>query len=159
MEGDADTRLRVCMVDHNVFSVRLADRLKNTYPQINQPEWARFVKTCPARIEVPKNPEWWYVRAASIMRKLALNGGMTIRDFEVAYGGKRSSGRRPEKFVPAAGGHLRRILKQLESAGLVESQKGSGRTLTAQGVALIRKVADELVAEQLKRNPALTIYV
>lgn len=159
MSEVSSTRLRVRAVSHSQFISALAAKLRSSYPQLTPPSWAKFVKTCPARLGPPTDPDWWYTRSASIMRKLALKGSMGLRDFEVNYGGKASTGRKPEKFVPAAGGHVRRILKSLELAGLVERDAKKMRVLSMQGYVLTRKVADELLSSAVSKEPLLSLYV
>ena len=34
------------------------------------PDWALYVKTGAGKERVPDNQEWWFVRAASILRKV-----------------------------------------------------------------------------------------
>ena len=37
------------------------------------PDWAMFVKTGSAKDRVPSQDNWWYLRAASIMRRMYVN--------------------------------------------------------------------------------------
>jgi len=47
---------------------RLAMRLKN-FEQVKPPEWAAYVKTGVFKEKPPTDPDWWYVRAASLLRQ------------------------------------------------------------------------------------------
>jgi small subunit ribosomal protein S19e len=133
------------LVYHQKLIANLASRLKTEFTEIKPPAWSAFVKTKPAGLEPPKSKEWWYIRAASLMRKMALRGAMGVKDFRLEYGGKRMSKSRPERFRMASGGHIRRILRQLENAKLVQKSPHGGRSLTKRGRELVLSVAqDEL---------------
>lgn len=71
------------------------------------------------------DPDWYFIRAASISRKIYLNGGIGVGALARWYGGRWNSGNRPEHFRKASRGLIRHILQQLEKAGIVESlEKG-----------------------------------
>jgi small subunit ribosomal protein S19e len=147
------------LIQHENLISALAQKIKSDCPQVKPPSWAPFVKTCPTNFEPPKSTDWWYTRAASLMRKMAIKGTMGLRDFRLQYGGKRRSGARPEKSRMAAGGHLRRILIQLESAKLVQKDKKGGRTLTKEGLAFIDSTVDSIIQKTLDQNSHLKLYV
>jgi hypothetical protein len=80
------------------------------------------------------DPDWYFVRAASIARKIYLNGGIGVGALSRWYGGQHNSSNKPEKFRRAARGLIRHILKNLEKAGLVEAvEKGCVRVEAATG--------------------------
>ncbi len=71
------------------------------------------------------DPDWYFVRAASIARKIYLNGGLGVGALSRWYGGRYTSGNRSEHFRKASRGLIRHILSNLEKAGLVEQvEKG-----------------------------------
>ncbi|HOL08320.1 MAG TPA: 40S ribosomal protein S19, partial [Methanomassiliicoccaceae archaeon] len=41
---------------------------------IQAPDWAEFVKTGMHTEKAPIQPDWWYIRTASVLRKVFLNG-------------------------------------------------------------------------------------
>ncbi len=120
---------------------RLAEELKKN-DAFTPPEWAKFVKTGMNRERVPEQPDWWYIRAAAIMRKLYFKPLGTSR-LRVLYGGKKNRGYKPEKFYKASGSIIRKILQQLEKAGYAQKSK-KGRELTPEGRKLLDKLAKEL---------------
>ncbi len=151
------------------FIERLARYLKENVPAVKPPPWAAFVKTGPHKERVPDNPDWWYYRAASILRKLYLaSEPIGIETFRVIYGGLQRRGSAPSHFRRAGGSHIRKILQQLEQAGLVqkvvvrERERGPtkilGRTLTPQGRALLDKIAWEIFKELVREKPELLKY-
>jgi small subunit ribosomal protein S19e len=81
----------------------------------------------------PLDPDWYYVRAASIARRIYLNGGIGVGALAHWYGQAKSTKSRPEHFVPAARGLIRHILRNLQSCGLVEETEKGGRRMTPEG--------------------------
>jgi len=133
-------------VPADIFINRLTKYIKENIKEVNPPEWAYYVKTGPSRQRPPDSRDWWYTRAASILRKLYLHGPLSIKDLRIMYGGRKDRGVRPEHFYKGGGSNIRNILQQLEEAGLVEKTK-KGRILTSKG----RSILDKLAAE-VKRN-------
>lgn len=139
---------------------RLAKFLKENVPSVKPPQWALFVKTACYKEKVPEDPEWWFYRAASIMRKLYKSGEpVGIETFRVIYGGRKNYGVAPEHFVKGSGNIVRKILQQLEREGLVKTIPGRGRVLTPQGRALLDKLAYEIMQEVVKERPELAKYL
>ena len=130
----------------------LAEKLKEV-KELNPPEWTIFVKTGASRERPPSNDDWWYVRAASIMKTLYKVGPVGISKLRKKYGGKKNRGYKPERFYLAGGNIIRKILQQFEKAGLVKFvEKGvhKGRILTPKGISLINKVASEIYKKSNK---------
>ncbi|NPA97922.1 MAG: 30S ribosomal protein S19e [Crenarchaeota archaeon] len=139
---------------------RLAVYLKNNVPQVKPPEWAYFVKTGAHKEKPPSDPDWWYYRAASILRKLYKSSEpIGIETFRTIYGGRKNYGSAPEHFVKGSGSIVRKILQQLEQARLVRKVRGKGRILTPQGRALLDRVAFEIMIELVKEQPELAKYL
>ena len=136
---------------------RLAARLKNI-EQLKPPDWAAFVKTGVFKEKPPSDPDWWYVRAASLLRKLYLaDGPIGVGTLRTVYGGRKRNGVAPAHFAKGSGSILRRMLQQLEQAGLVK-MTGRGRVLSPKGRSLIDQVAKEIASELAKENPELAKY-
>ena len=116
------------------YNERLAEALKQM-PEFEMPEWANFVKTSVARERPPAETDWWYKRAASILRQIYVNGTVGVGRLRTRYGGRKNRGRRPEKFRKGSGKIIRTILQQAEKAGFVEKAQGkkAGRKLTEKG--------------------------
>ncbi|HIQ24092.1 MAG TPA: 30S ribosomal protein S19e [Pyrodictium delaneyi] len=138
---------------------RVAQKLKQM-PQIRPPAWAYYVKTGVHKERPPEDPEWWYYRAASILRKLYKRGTpVGIERLRTAYGGRVNRGVAPEHFVKGSGSIVRKILQQLERAGLVVKVRGKGRTLSPRGRSLLDNTAYEIMKELAEKNPALRKYL
>jgi len=73
------------------------------------------------------------------------------------YGGRKRNGVAPAHFAKGSGSIVRRLLQQLEQAGLVK-MTAKGRTLSPKGRSLIDQVAKETAEELAKENPELAKY-
>jgi len=111
---------------------------------IKMPEWAAFVKTGPHKERLPQQENWWYLRAAAIMRRLYLDGPVGVARLRTYFGGRKNRGAAPEHRVDAGAKIIRTILQQLEEAGLVEKVEREGRRLTPKGISLVDKVATRI---------------
>jgi small subunit ribosomal protein S19e len=116
------------------FVPALAEALKNI-PEFEVPEWAMYVKSGVSRERPPVDEDFWYIRAASILRQLYIRGVVGVGKLRVRYGSKQDRGGKPDKFRKSGGKIIRIILQQAESAGLVEKvmRLQHGRRLTAKG--------------------------
>lgn len=118
---------------------------------IQQPEWARFVKTGPHKERKPQSPDWWYIRCASILRKTYLFPNLGVGKLRMLYGGRKHRGVQPESHLRASGKIIRTMLQQLEVAGYIKKQQ-KGRILTPKGRSLIDKITLKLRGERPARR-------
>jgi small subunit ribosomal protein S19e len=138
---------------------RLAEKLRKM-PQIRPPAWAYYAKTGVHKERPPENPDWWYYRAASLLRKLYKHGTpVGLERLRTAYGGRVNRGVAPEHFAKAGGSSIRKVLQQLERAGLVRRIRGKGRVLTDRGRSLLDNTAYEIMKELAEKNPELRKYL
>ncbi|MDY6789246.1 MAG: 30S ribosomal protein S19e [Candidatus Nanohaloarchaea archaeon] len=121
-----------------------AENLKDEIEEIEQPDWSTFVRTGPSRERSPEQEDWWYVRAAAVLRKIYMDGPLGVEKLRTVYGSKRRRGHQTEHFHKASGKVIRTILQQLEETGLVELEEGKGRKITEQGQSFLDKLASEL---------------
>jgi len=111
--------------------------------KIKKPDWAHFVKTGTHVERLPDDPDWWWLRAASILRKVYMNGPVGVHRLRTAYGGRKHRGVKPEEFRRAGGKNIRTILKQLDEAGYTEKAPG-GRRISAKGRSYLDKIASSV---------------
>lgn len=123
------------------FIPALAENLKGMEEFI-VPEWALFVKSGTSRERPPASVDFWYVRAASILRQLYIKGVVGVGKLRTRYGSKKDMGGRPDQFRKASGKIIRVILQQAEQAGLVEKVDNlqHGRRLTEKGRNLLDSI-------------------
>ncbi len=134
----------------SIFDVRPLRLIEATaaalkeYEIIKPPSWAKFVKTGAHKENPPEDAEnWWFIRCASILRKVYVKGPIGQERLRSLYSGRKNRGPKPDKFVKGSGSIIRKALQQLEEAGLLEQTK-KGRRITAEGISLLSKIAAEI---------------
>jgi small subunit ribosomal protein S19e len=138
-----DKVVHVKEVPPAILIARLEEHIKKNVREVKPPEWSFYVKTGAGKKVPPENKDWWYTRAASLLRKIYLNQPIGISRIVSFYGCRKDYGLSPEHHVDGGGSNIRKILQQLEAGGLVEKSR-RGRMLTPKGRALIDKLATEL---------------
>jgi len=130
--------------DAQKLIMKTAEKLE-AMEQIAPPEWATFVKTGVHKERPPTQKNWWYIRAASTLRKLHMGSKpVGVANLRKVYGGRKNLGHRPEHKRLASGSITRKILQQLEAAELVKQEKKKGRTITPKGQKLLNSISKEL---------------
>ena len=123
--------------------IKTSEELKKI-SEIKPPEWSSFVKTGTNKARPPVEKDWWYVRAASLLKKADKLGPIGVNKLRVKYGGRKRRGHKPEHFYRASGNIIRKILQQLEKAGLLKQDKKGvhkGRIITPKGISLLHKIS------------------
>ena len=81
---------------------KVAEEFKNN-DKIESPAWSNFVKTGVHKERKPENADWWYIRTASIIRRVYIDGPVGVVSLRTFYGGKKDRGVRPEAFKKGSG--------------------------------------------------------
>jgi small subunit ribosomal protein S19e len=135
----------------------VADRITD---DLEEPDWIRFAKTGESRELPPQQEDFWQTRAASLLRKVAVDGPVGVDRLSTEYGGRKRGSTRyvvsSESSVAGSKKIVRVCLQQLEEADYVETAEGEGRRVTGEGRRLLDDVADD-VLEDLDR-PDLERY-
>ena len=137
---------------------RLTEYIKEEVPEVKPPEWALYVKTGVGRKTVPTQDDWWYRRAAAVLRKIYLYGPLGIETLRTMYGSRGKFGVRREHHRKGSGAVIRRILQQLESAGLI-SKTPKGRVVTPKGRSIVDQISTDILRELAKSQPELRKYL
>jgi small subunit ribosomal protein S19e len=121
-------------VDPAKYNSALAEALKKD-KLVVQPDWVLLVKTGTSRQRPTAETDFWYKRAASILRQIYIRKIVGTQRLRTRYGGRKDRGMQPPAFFKSGGKIIRSILQQLDASGLTEKVKGkhSGRQLTAKG--------------------------
>ena len=141
----------------------LAERLRS-YDMVSAPEWASQVKTGTHRERPPVQEDWWYTRAASILRKVAIKGPIGTNRISQEFGGPKDRGVKKNKAVAGSRNVARKILQQLSDSGLlVESLNTAGnvnrgKILSSEGQALLDEVSHSVRKIAEERYPGLEKY-
>jgi|SRR3989344_9601167 len=99
---------------------------------VEMPDWAKFVKTGVSRERQPTQDNWYQLRAASVLRKVYMDGPVGTEKLRSFYGGLHRRGHKPAHFAKGGGKLIRTILQQLEGAGYIAKDK-KGRKVTPKG--------------------------
>ncbi|RAL45203.1 unnamed protein product [Cuscuta campestris] len=108
------------------------------------PEWVDIVKTGKLKELPPYDPDWYYIRAASMARKIYLRGGLGVGAFQRIYGGNKRNGSRPSHFCKSSGAIARHILQQLKELNIVDIDPRGGRRITSKGQQDLDQVAGRI---------------
>ena len=133
-------------VDPKKFIEVCKEKLKKI-ESVKPPNWAIFAKTGSSRQFPPQQGDWWYTRAASILRRIYLDGPVGVERLRTYYGGRKDRGHKPERFRKSGGTIIRKIFQQLETAGLIEKSKKpkkSGRVISESGKRFVNDIIKEV---------------
>lgn len=138
----AETKLDIRSIEPGKYNKILAEALKKE-EEFKKPEWVDFVKTGTHAMRPNIDPDFWYKRAASILRQIYIKKVVGVQRLRTRYGGRKKRGTPPAEFRKSGGKIIRVILQQAEKAGLVEKAKGKkvGRQLTIKGKQYLERFA------------------
>lgn len=138
-----------------VCPVKLIDILAKALKEdkkLPKPKEAAYIKTGHGRELAPENEDWYYVRAASILRKLYMEElinpekskyGYGVLWFARIYGGSKNNGHKPSHTVTGSKSVVRRILQSLEHIKLVSKLSDGGRKLSPEGLSFLESMANQ----------------
>jgi len=145
-------------VPASVFIQRLAKYIKDNVDHVQPLPWSSLVKTSAHTQRQPEDSEWWFTRAASILRKIYVYGPIGTEHLRADYGGRKRKGVSREHVKKGGGSNVRKIMQQLEAAGLIEPSKNKGRIMTKEGRQTLDRLAAEIQEELEKKQPELKKY-
>lgn len=132
--------------EHNPekYNKALAEALKKI-PEFTPPEWSFYVKSGCSRERPAQEDDFWYKRAASILRQVYLKGVVGVERLRTRYGSRKNKGVKPAKFKKASGKIIRTILQQAEKVGFIEkvadqNKQQFGRRLTKKGREFLESI-------------------
>ncbi len=130
-------------VNAEALILRAAKELEKV-EQVQPPEYATYVKTGVHKERPPAQDNWWYIRSAAVLRKIYISNTIGTMRLRKLFGGRKNLGHQPEHKRPASGAIIRKMLQQLDAAGLVKTEKGKGRSITPRGQAFLNKLTKEI---------------
>merc|ERR1711966_245599 len=100
------------------------------------------VRDVPAKAFIAAYGEdWYYIRAASIARKVYLRPGVGVGQLRKWYGSNDKRGTKTEHFRRANAGIIRSVLMQLEETKVAEKCDGGGRRMSRVGQQDLDRIA------------------
>ncbi|KAH7824938.1 putative 40S ribosomal protein S19-A [Monocercomonoides exilis] len=151
MDGFHQKRASITVKDvpADKFIKTLAKHFKNT-GAVEMPAWGDYCKTASLKELAPIDPDWYFIRAASIARKIYIRQGTGVGALKDVYGCTVDRGTMPCHHGTASGKIIRLIIHQLEKAKLLEPVPGKfgGRRVTQQGRESLDRIACQVVSKK-----------
>merc|ERR1719201_1713018 len=113
--------------------------------KIELPPWVDLVKTSPAKELAPYDPDWYFIRAASIARHVYIRPDVGVGGFKKRFGSKYRRGTRAMHHRNASGGHIRHMLQQLEAIKVISKSDKGGRRITPDGQRDLDRIASKVI--------------
>lgn len=125
--------------------------------RIKEPDWTAFLKAGIHRENSWEQEDWYFVRLASTLRKLYINGAIGISRLSAQYGDATDRG--SKRYHPEKGSRfiIRDMFHTLETLGLVK-KTATGRVLSPEGQKLLDQVAKEAIKKASEADPRLEKY-
>ena len=134
----------------NIFDVKGSELVsaaaKQLKDKIKKPEYMNYVKSGAHRERPPQDPDFYFVRAASILRQVYINGPVGVSRLRVRYGTRKEHSVRRRHHADAGGSVIRDSLQALEGIGFVKKTK-KGRVIAPAGKSFLDKISKELKKE------------
>merc|ERR1711962_1330851 len=132
-------------VDPQVFVRAFGAHLKKS--KLKVPEYVTIVKTSKAHELGPLDPDWFYVRAASVARHVYLRPNVGVGAVRKIYGGAKRNGTRPNNFCLSSSSVPRKVLQSLEGIKIVSKDVNGGRTIAPTGRRDMDRIAGQCVSQ------------
>jgi len=133
--------MSIFVVEPGILIRTVAEKLKE-YPEINPPQGSEFWKTAFFKELAPLDSEnFWYIRCASLLRKLNKIGPIGVNRLRKFYGGRNRRGSGLNHSAKGSGKIVRVGLQQLEDAKLITKTEKNGRKLSSEGKSLLERTA------------------
>ncbi|CAJ0648633.1 10159_t:CDS:2 [Entrophospora sp. SA101] len=128
-------------VSPHEFVKAYADFLKKS-GKLEIPKWVDLVKTGPYKELAPYDPDWFYIRAASVARHIYLRSNVGVGALKKLHGGRKRRGTRPSHHADSSGAVARKVLQSLEKIKILEKDpKKGGRRITRDGQRDLDRIA------------------
>ena len=133
--------MSIYVVEPGTFIKSVAEKLKE-YPEIKPPQGSEFWKTAFFKELAPLDSEnFWYIRCASLLRKVNKFGPIGVNRLRKFYGGRNRKGSGLNHSAKGSGKIVRVALQQLEDAKLIIKTEKNGRKLSSEGKSLLERTA------------------
>ena len=129
--------MSIFLVNADMLIEAIAEKLKE-YPEISPPDGSEFWKTAFFKELAPQDTKnFWYIRCASILRKVKKYGPIGVNKLRKYYGGRNRRGPGLNHSAKGSGKIVRVALQQLENAKLLEKKEKEGRVVSAERINIL----------------------
>ncbi len=126
----------------------IAEKLKD-FSEIVAPQGSEFWKTAFFKELAPIDTEnFWYIRCASILRKVKKFGPIGVNKLRKFYGGRNRRGPGLNHSARGSGKIIRVAMQQLEKANLIQNEVKKGRIITPEGTSLLERTAYNILRQK-----------
>ncbi|OZJ06056.1 40S ribosomal protein S19-B [Bifiguratus adelaidae] len=115
--------------------------------KLEVPKWVDLVKTGPYKELAPYDPDWFYVRVASIARHIYLRPSVGVGALKRVHGGRKNRGSRPSHHAVGSGSVDRKALQALEKINVLEKDTKGGRKISQDGQRDLDRIAQTLIPQ------------
>lgn len=138
--------MSIFVVEPEALIQAIAQKFKEDFPEIKPPEGSVFWKTAFFKELAPVDSEnFWYIRCASLLRKVKKSGPIGVNRLRKVYGGRNRKGPSLAHSAKGAGKIIRVALQQLEDSNLVVKSDKQGRVVSPEGTSFLERTAHSLL--------------
>ncbi|MDE1845858.1 MAG: 30S ribosomal protein S19e [Candidatus Micrarchaeota archaeon] len=133
----------------NVFDVDGSALIKKTSEMLKdkgmaKPEYTSFVKSGAGKERVPADPDFYFVRAASLLRQVYINGPVGIARMRTRYGTRKLHTIHRHHHFRSGGSVIKDAFDSLEKLNYVKKTP-KGRVITPTGKSFLDKISNEII--------------
>ncbi|MDE1762342.1 MAG: 30S ribosomal protein S19e [Candidatus Micrarchaeota archaeon] len=134
----------------NVFDVDASALIKRASEQlkakgVSKPAYVDYVKSGASRERVPMDADFFYMRSASVLRQVYINGPIGISKLRTRYGTRKMHSIHRHHHMRAGGSVIKDAFSALEKLNYVKKTP-KGREITPAGKSFMDKLSNELLA-------------
>lgn len=140
--------MSIYVIEPEILIKVIAEKLKE-YSEIKPPEGSEFWKTAFFKELAPLEEDFWYIRCASLLRKLNKIGEIGVNRLRKKYGGRNRKGKGLNHSAKGSGKIIRVALQQLEKANLIKKTERNGRKIAPEGKSLLERTAYSILRKNI----------
>ena len=140
--------MSIYVIEPEILIKVIAEKLKE-YSEIKPPEGSEFWKTAFFKELAPLEEDFWYIRCASLLRKLNKIGEIGVNRLRKKYGGRNRKGKGLNHSAKGSGKIIRVALQQLERANLIKKTERNGRKIAPEGKSLLERTAYSILRKNI----------
>ncbi|MCL5430121.1 MAG: 30S ribosomal protein S19e [Candidatus Marsarchaeota archaeon] len=123
-----------------------AQKLKE---KVKKPDYINYVKSGSDKERTPQDPDFFFVRSASVLRQVYLNGPVGVSRLRTRYGSGKEHRVHRHHHIRSGGSVISDSFKALEQLNYIKKTK-RGRVITPQGKSFLDKTCKEIKGDVKK---------